>query len=262
MGIEFYDSRWSAEYESADNASRLASPFLILAAAAILFAAPWRDGRAKLAGLTLLAVCVAQDLLLGSNPRYALPLLPVLFLLAATSLPRLAGSTWAHRLGAVLGLAALILAAAWQRHILDWQWGKVEAAGVTIHQAIPRGALPARGPATLHLRIAPALAPSPAQLDVFGPGRQLLYSSRRDGARQRPLLTIPLPASVLEANQADRVFLELHSSGSYGETSYLLFPVIPQPWARPAQRDGSESLSPSTGLRRGALDWWAHPGTD
>jgi hypothetical protein len=34
MGIEFYDSRWSAEYETADIASRLASPFLILGAAA------------------------------------------------------------------------------------------------------------------------------------------------------------------------------------------------------------------------------------
>jgi hypothetical protein len=205
---------------------------------------------------------VAQDLLLGSNPRYALPLLPVLFLLAAASLPRLAGSTWAHPLGAVLCLAGLIVAAAWQRHILDWQWGKIESAGVTIHQAIPRGALPARGPATLHLRIAPALALSPAQLDVFGPGERLLYSSDRDGARRRPLLTIPLPASVLEANQADRIFLKLRSSGSYGETSYLLFPVIPQPWARPALRDGTDSISPTTGIRRGALDWWAHPGAD
>src|SRR5262249_21144404 len=195
--------------------------------------------------------------------RYALPLLPVLFLLAAAALPRLGrGATWAHRLGAVLCLAGLIGAAAWQPHLLGWQWGKIESAGVTSHQAIPKGGLPAGGPATLHVRIAPALASSSAQLDVIGPGQRLLYSSDRDASRQRPLLTIPLPAEVLDANQTDRIFLALRTRGSYSETSYLLFPVIPQPWGRPALREKSESISPATGIRRGALDWWAHPGAD
>jgi hypothetical protein len=61
-------------------------------------------------------------------------------------------------------------------------------------------------------------------------------------------------------NSREPIELELTSFGSYGETQYLLFPVIPPPWRRIAVREGSPDLSPSTGIRRGSLDWWAHPG--
>lgn len=262
LGIEFYDSRWSVPYASATTASRILSPFLILGAVTILLASPWRPaGRAKLAGITLLLLLVAQNLLLGSNPRYALPLIPLLFLFATVGSQTLRGSGGLRALALGVCLAGLLLAARWQRQILDWQWGKIEATGVTIIQPIPKGALPASGPATLHLRVAPALAAAPAGLDVFGPGGRLLYSSGNDAARQRPLITIPLPAWILSENRDAPVELRLVSHGGYGATSFLLFPVIPRMWSAPAERRGSGDLSPTTGIHSGSIDWWSHPGS-
>ena len=71
-----------------------------------------------------------------------------------------------------------------------------------------------------------------------------------------------LPQALLDANRAGPVSLELHSTGSYDPTHYLLFPVIPPPWGRTARREGSPELSPASGVARGALDWWAHAGGD
>ena len=260
LGIEFYDFRWSELYAQAATISRWLSPFLILAAMAILAAAPWREGRGKLCGFVLLLILVGQDLVLGSNPRYALPFLPLLFVFALAAAGPFFGARQGRVVVAFILFAALILAAWWQRQVLDWQWGKIESAGVTLLQEIPKGTLPVHEPATLHVRIASPLATAPAGLEVFVPPKKLLYSSDERG-REKPVLTIPLPGWLLEANRSGPVTLSLRSTGSYGETSYLLFPVIPPPWARPTYRDGSRELSPTTGVRRGSLDWWVHPGS-
>jgi hypothetical protein len=262
LGVEFYDSRWSADYSRAATVSRLLSPFLILAALAVLLAAPWREGRGKLSGVVLLLLLVVEDLALGSNPRYVLPFLPLLFLFAAASIGPLSGRRPVRGIFAAICLAALIVAAAWQRQVLDWQWGKIETRGVTLHQEIPKGELPPREPATFHLRIASPLPAAPARFEVLGSGGRVLYSGGDEKSRRNPFLTFPLPAWLLEANREGAVDLVLRSSGSYGETSYLLFPVIPPPWSRLAYRERSDDLSPSTGVRRGSLDWWAHPGAD
>ncbi|HMF08342.1 MAG TPA: hypothetical protein VKJ00_04350 [Thermoanaerobaculia bacterium] len=262
LGIEFYDFRWFDPYALAANISRWISPFFILAAMAILAAAPWREGRGKLCGVLLLLIFIGQDLVLGSNPRYALPLLPLLFVFALAAAGPFFGARRGRGVIALVFFAGLIVAAWWQRQILDWQWGKIESADVTLLQEIPKGSLPTSEPATLHVRIASAHAAAPAGLEVFVPPKKVLYSIGKETARGNPVLTIPLPAWLLEANRSGPVTLSLRSTGSYGETSFLLFPVIPPPWARPTYRDGSRELSPSTGIRRGALDWWAHPGSD
>jgi hypothetical protein len=99
-------------------------------------------------------------------------------------------------------------------------------------------------------------------MGIFGPGASLLYTSRTDHARQRPFVTVPLPDWLLEANRQGPVDLLLVSTGGYGPTDYLLFPVIPPPWGKGARREGSAALSPTTGIFTGALDWWAHAGPE
>jgi hypothetical protein len=261
FGTEFYDARWSEPYRRFSTASRLVSPFLLLAAATALLLAPWRreERPAGAMGCLLLALIVGQSLLLGSNPRFVLPFLPVLFLLAIAAGPSLLAGT-RRRLAAAAIFCFFIALLAVERHILDWQWGQIEAPGVKLGQRISRGSLPATGPATLHLRIAAALQTSSAGLEIFGPGARLLYTSREDPARQRPFVTVPLPDWLLEANRRGPVELALVSIGDYGGNDYLLFPVIPPPWGERARREGSAALSPATGIFAGALDWWAHAG--
>jgi hypothetical protein len=262
FGLEYYDARWSEPYRRLWTASRLVSPFLILAAALLLLA-PWRrDERpARAMGWLLLALIVGQSLLLGSNPRYVLPFLPVLFLLAiaAAGPSLLAGTGRKLAAIAVFGFCIVLLAGA--RYVLDWQWGQVESSGIRLVQPIPTGALPSRRPATLHVRIASPLMPPAAHFEILGPGSRRIYSSLEDPTRQRPYVTIPLPDWLLEANRAGPTDLTFVSLDGYGPHSYLLFPVIPPPWSTPARRDGSPALSPATGISAGSLDWWAHAGS-
>jgi hypothetical protein len=260
LGIEYYDSRWSPTYWAAATASRLLSPFLILAAIAILLVAPMRAAEpAKLTGLLLLALLVGQDVVLGSNPRYALPFLPVLFLFAIGGAQRLVGEERGRRVALALVFGGLLLLAAWQRHVLDWQWGRVERAGVTLAQKIPRRGLPSRAPATLHIRIAAPDPTSGAHWILSASGRTIASSEKSD--RKLPAVAIEIPAWLIEENRAGPIELSILSTGSYGETSYLLFPVVPVPWAHPARRDASAGLSPATAVGWGGLDWWAHQGS-
>jgi len=71
---------------------------------------------------------------------------------------------------------------------------------------------------------------------------------------------VEIPVWLIQENRLRPIEISLLSTGSYGDTSYLLFPVIPPPWAARARREGSAMLSPATGIHSGSLDWWAHPG--
>jgi len=262
LGTEFYDARWSPAYQRATMLSRISAPFLILAAAAFLLCVPFRgpEAGARFAGPLLLLALFVQDLLLGPNPRYVLPVLPALLFLGAAALAHWKDQPPARRLAAPLLFAGSIVFLAVEPAALDWQWGQIESSGVRLVQPIPKGALPSRGPATLHVRIASPLIPPAAHFEIFGPGSRRLYSSLEDPARQRPYVTIPLPDWLLESNRAGPADLSFVSLGGYGPHSYLLFPVIPPPWSTPARREGSPALSPATGISAGSLDWWAHQG--
>ena len=263
FGTEYSDARWSPAYARASSLSRIAAPFLILAAAALLLCFPFRgpEAGANLTGALLLLALLAQDLVLGPNPRYVLPALPALILFGVAALAPWTGAPRARRLASTVLFAALIGVLAIARPALDWQWGMIEGSGVRLVQSIARGALPRTAPATLHVRIASPVVPASPQLEIFGPGSRRLYASREDTARGRPYVTIPLPDWLLEANRAGPVEISLLSGEGYGADSYLLFPVIPPPWSEPARREGSRALSPATGIVSGALDWWAHAGT-
>ena len=263
LGTEFYDARWSPIYQRAATLSRIAAPFLILAAAALLLCVPFRgsEASARFAGPLLLLALLVQNLVLGPNPRYVLPALPAFLLLGAAALAQWKDQPRARRLAAPLLFAASIVFFAVEPSALDWQWGQIESSGVRLIQPIPKGALPSNGPATLHVRIACPLMPPAAHFEILGPGSRRLYSSVEDPARQRPYVTIPLPDWLLEANRAGSTELTFVSLGGYGPHSYLLFPVIPPPWRTPARRQGSAALSPTTGISTGSLDWWAHAGS-
>jgi hypothetical protein len=256
LGIEYYDFRWSPRYAAAAIGSRVLSPFLILAAIAVLLLSPRRNPP-KVAGLLLVFLLVGQNLLLGSNPRYVVPFFPAIFLFAIAGAGGFRGAARASAIFAAL-FAGLVFLAFWRREALDWQWGRIERAGVTLRQTIPRAALPSRVPAVLHLRIAPANPNSDVRLTVSA-GRTILFSS--PGGSRQPEISFALPPQIVDENRRGPVELAVTSSGSFGEESYILFPVIPPPWVASARRDGSGELSPSTGIRSGALDWWAHAGT-
>jgi hypothetical protein len=261
LGTEFYDARWSPGYARLTTASRIAAPLLILAALAALLAAPLRAAPiAKALGLLLFALLVAQSLVLGALPRLALPLLPAIVLFGIVAFARTEGPR--RRIAAAALFVLLVAGVAWQRQVLDWEWGVLDTAGARIIQTIPRGALPNRAPATLHIRIAPPLLPSEAGLDVLGPGGRRLYSSGGDFGRGSPAVGMDLPAELLEANRSAPIMLEIVAGGTYDPTHYLLFPVIPRPWGAAAEHQGSLELSPASAIHSGSLDWWAHAGAD
>jgi hypothetical protein len=232
---------------------------------ASLFAVSFR-GRAHLAkilGLSLFALLVAQSLVLGALPRLALPFLPALLLYGVAAMPGL--HTRRRRLAFDAAFVLLVVFVAWQRQVLDWEWGRVEAAGVRLRLVIPRGRLPAplpeHGPATLHVRIAPLVLPTGAGLEVRSETGELLFStSQSDYDPADAFLSVLLPESILGANRQRDVTLTLVSVGAYDAAHFLLFPVIPPPWSAESSRAGSPSLSPETGIASGALDWWAHSG--
>jgi hypothetical protein len=274
LGTDYYDARWSSAYAAATRISRLLAPLLALGAAAVLLVVS-RHGRARLAkllGLTLLALLVAQSLVLGALPRLALPFLPALLLYGVAGLSALRGAPHAdgtrsgrRLIAAGAAFALLVAFVAWQRQVLDWEWGRIEAAGVRLRLVIPRGKLPVplpeRGPATLHVRIAPLVLPTGAGLEVRSETDELLFSSSQsDYDPADAFLSIAIPESILGANRQRDVTLTLVSTGAYDGAHFLLFPVIPPPWSAESARVGSPSLSPETGIDRGALDWWAHPG--
>jgi hypothetical protein len=259
-GTEFYDGRWSPGYAKIDDLSRRLSPLFVMAAIALILAARFETRTEKLAAVLLWVLLVAHNLAFGSHPRYILPLLPALFLLAAAG----AGTIAVGRARSLVFVGLLAGQIALVRSfpaLVDAEWGIVERAGVRITQEIPEGALPEEGPANLHVRIASPVLPTDAGLEVFGPGAIRLYASAEDPHRERPAITIPLPDAVLEANRRGPIAIDLVSTGRYDPVHFLVFPVIPRPWASPARRADSSELSPGTGISSGSLDWWAHAGT-
>ncbi len=258
LGTDFYDVRWDASYAKLSRLSRRLTPILMLFAAAILIARPGADGSAKTLGLLLLVLLMMQSVVLGALPRYALPLLPLVLLFACAS----AAPSWSLARSLAMGFVflALLLVARAHPYLLDEEWGLLERAGLSIAQPIPRGALPPKAPATLHVRIGRPVLPSRADLEVLGPDGRRLYASAENATEDSAFVTIPLPAWLLEENQRGPVVLSVASSGGYDAHHYWLFPVIPPLWAPPARRAGSPELSPATGIASGSLDWWAHPG--
>jgi hypothetical protein len=257
LGLEFYDARWSAAYRAIDHAARLLVPWLVAAGLAGALAGS-RSRRFAIAGALLLAGLVAQSLVLGAIPRYAVPVVPGVLVVGAAALfrPRIErtpGRAFAAWL-LVAGLLAL------HPEILSWEWGQLEREGATLAQRIPRGALPRRAPATLHLRIGQPVA-SEARYVLSMDGRDLV-SGPDPRSWRRAVVAIPLDQPTLDASGSRDVTLAIRSVGAYGPHAYELFAVVPPPLGRGARREPDGPLSPGSDIASGGLDWWAHEGAD
>src|SRR2546427_229492 len=127
------------------------------------------DGGPGSLGLLLVLLLVLENVFLLSNPRFVLPFLPTLYFLAVMSATPLRLGNF--RTGLVAGTSFVLFVGlvATHRFVLDWEWGRIERAGVTIRQRIPVHSLPRKEPATLHVRIAAPLVPSAAHFEILGP---------------------------------------------------------------------------------------------
>jgi hypothetical protein len=259
VGVEFYDARWSRLYSWLTTLSRLLSPFLVLCGVALMLAAPWRaeDLGWRAAAILVVVLLIGQNLVLGPNPRFVLPLLPAVLVLGITSAFLTGWRTSSLAAGGAL-LALLLALALRIPGTVAWEWGMVEASGVSLRQRIPRGRLPKLG--TLHVRIAAPVVPTGAQLEIRGPEDELLYDSMRDHQRTQPDVRFRISPTLSLTNTREPIDLRFISRGSYDAFNYLLFPVVPPPWGPGMERAGSDVLSPGTGLRFGGLDWWTHEG--
>jgi hypothetical protein len=259
FGAEYYDARWSSFYRRLTEASRLAAPFLVLGAVSILLVLPFRETlRVWNWGAPLLLLSlIAQNLVFGSHPRYVLPFVPAVLLVAVVGASSLTARRGRVAVIVTLALALLVFE---NRGALAWEWGRLESAGIILRQRLPRASLPASGPATLHLRIATGNLPTEAGIEVLGENGRVLPSGRRTEGSQ--VLAVSLPPDLLEVNASRPVEIFIRSVGNYDPYHFMLFPIVPPPWSTPATREASQELSPSTGVRMGSLDWWAHPGTD
>lgn len=259
FGTEYYDARWSPAYRRLTGASRVMAPFLILGAIALLLTRPFDDSLRvwNLVAPLLLLSLLGQNLVFGSHPRYLLPFLPAVFLLALVGA---SSSTGRSRLVALLLAVPLALLLRVNRGALGWEWGRIESAGVVLRQRLPKASLPMSGPATLHIRIATGNLPTAAEIEVVAEDGRTLPSGRSVEGSQ--VLSVSLPAELLGENASRPVEISVRSVGGYDPYHFMLFPIVPPPWAAAARRDGSRELSPSTGVTTGSLDLWVHAGSD
>lgn len=260
FGQEYYDARWSPAYRGIDHLLRASAVLLVLAALATSLAL--RRGRenraANAAALLATPAFLLHNLAFAPIPRYLLPLLPFVLLLAARA--AFLGRSAAFFLRASAFFVAGLALVARYPEVSSWDWGQIEAAGVTLEQSIPLGGLPRPGDvATLHVRVSSPIPSGSAHFELRA-GEQIIYRSVEDPNRSRPYITANLPPEVLRRNVAAPIRLRLTSIGTYGPDSWLLFAINPPPWRTGARRVGSKELSPRSDVRFGGLDWWAHSG--
>jgi len=249
LGGDYYDARWSKTYRAFDELSRTARPILVLLSAAIVLCA-LRDRETRRwawLGASVIALLVAQSLLVGSLPRYGLPFLAPLLFFAVLCAGR-------RVILPALVFALFVVSISRFPGILDREWGKIERSGVVVTQTLPRGKIVAVP--LLHVRIGSLIGPTTAGLSVVDDRGRELFSSLRNAHPEQPEIAFLLPADLRERNRMESIELRFVGSGRFDETNFYVFPVIPRPWSPPATREGSDLLSPDTGIGSGGLDWW------
>ncbi|HWC65408.1 MAG TPA: hypothetical protein VG777_04935, partial [Thermoanaerobaculia bacterium] len=250
LGTDFYDASWSRAYGRVDEASKTARPFVVLLCVAWVLCA-LRLAETRMwgsLGAAIVAMLAAQSLLVGSLPRYGLPFLAPLLLLAVLSASK--------RFLAPLLVAGILAALVSLRPgVLDREWGKIEKGGVVVTQRIPRNGFD-RERRELHVRIGSLTGATTAELSITDESGRKLFDSRGNPHPESPVAVVPLPADLLERNRRGPVGLRFVAGPGFDETNFYVFPVIPRPWSAPARREGSAMLSPATGVAAGSLDWW------
>ena len=251
MGGEYYDARWSRKYRSIDEISRNVRPVVTLAAIGLLLAGLiLRDSRGvAAAGILLLLLLTAQNLAIGSLPRFGLPYLAPFWMLGLACASR-------RSLAPAAGIfVLLVFFVAGSPQILDREWGLIEKSGVVVHQTIPRRGLERSG-GTIHLRVGSLTGRTSAGLSIIDDRGRTLFRSRDNPRFDRPEIAVPIPADLRARNENGPVDLRVVAGAGFTPVDFYVFPVIPPPWSAPARREGSADLSPGTGVASGGLDWW------
>jgi hypothetical protein len=251
MGGDYYDARWSRAYRRMDEISRIGRPIATLAAISFIVAGlffRW-SRRAAGAGVLLIALLTAQNLVTGSLPRFGLPYLAALWMLGLACAGRRS-----------VGPAALVFVllgffVVHSPQILDREWGLIEKSGAVVRQTIPRGAL-ARGRDRIRVRIGSLIARTSAELSVLDDRGRVLFRSRENPHPERPEIVVPIPEDLRVRNLQAPIELAFVGGSGFTPVDFYVFPVIPPPWSAPARREGSRELSPGTGIESGSLDWW------
>jgi len=251
MGGEYYDARWSRTYLRLDEVSRSGRPIATLAAISLILAGLFsrRSRGAAAAGALLLLLLIAQNLAIGSLPRFGLPYLAPLWMLGLVC----AGKRTIAPAAVVFALLAFFVLRSPQ--ILDREWGQIEKSGVVVRQTIPRGAL-GKDRETVRVRVASLIARTSAELSVTDDRGRTLFRSRENPRPERPEIVVPIPPDLRARNRNEPIELRFVAGSGFTAVDFYVFPVIPPPWGAPASREGSGELSPETGIVRGSLDWW------
>jgi hypothetical protein len=251
MGGEYYDARWSRTYRRLDEVSRSGRPIATLAAISLLVAGLFsrRSRAAAAAGILLLLLLTAQNLAIGSLPRFGLPYLAPLWMLG------LACAGWRSLAPAAVVFALLGFFVLRSPQMLDREWGQIEKSGVVVRQTIPRGAL-GKDREMVRVRVASLIARTSAELSVTDDRGHTLFRSRENPRPERPEIVVPIPPDLRARNRKEPIELRFVAGSGFTDVDFYIFPVIPPPWGTPARREGSDELSPATGIARGSLDWW------
>ena len=251
LGGDYYDARWSRAYRRIDEISKIGRPIATLAAISLVVAGlffRW-SRRAAGAGILLLLLLTAQNLVTGSLPRFGLPYLAPLWMLGLAC----AGRRSVGPAALVFVLLGFFVVRAPQ--ILDREWGLIEKSGAVVRQTIPRGAL-ARTSVGIRVRIGSLIPRTSAELSVVDDRGRVLFRSRENPHPERPEITVPIPDDLRVRNLQEPIELGFVGGAGYTPVDFYVFPVIPPPWSAPARREGSRDLSPGTGIENGGLDWW------
>jgi hypothetical protein len=233
----------------------------ILGACAAVAAAIGGRGEWRWAPVLILGALLFQALAFGSDPRLALPLIPLLALSLAAALPSVRWSRWSAggaALTAVLFLAALRLVP----DSANSDFALVRGPGRVIEQVIPGARIPDADSVVFHARL---LEPEGLRIgwEVSANGR-VVATKTADGAPSRAFLTFALSRPELAEIRTTGLVVRIRTTaGASSPGGYVYYPIVPRVLDGSSRVDGDERLPSlwSSGIRGGIPIWW-HAGRD
>ncbi len=258
LSAEELPSRWnSAHYLAADRFARrwwwAIATILggLSVAAAIGGRGPW-----LCAPILVVMALIGQGLLFGTDPRLALPFLPLWALVLAAVLPTVRWGRFAIGGGA----ATVLLLFLFVRSVPDvaaFDFALVQGPGRRIEQALPSEAFCKSARATVHFRLLQE-PPFVLGLSVFANGRPAL---RRGTANPSPwpasfAVALGEPETAQALHEGLRLRIETEGAASSNE-AFVYYPVVPPLFCDRSSVDGQDRIpSGFGGETAGGLPVW------
>ena len=226
------------------------------AAIAVGGSGPWRFAPAF-----LVAAVVGQGILVGADPRLALPLVPLVWLTLLLAAPGFRASPPAAG-AALLVLAAGLGLLAETPDAASSDFGVIRGSPALSFSVGPGAFAGSAEVATLHVRLLEPLQAFARGVVVEGDGRPLARYGPDPSRPAPPYLTAPIAEPLLSRARLSGLRVDLRPEGG-DPGSFLYFPVVPPPWARPATIGGKRAFeSGYGGVTSGGIPFWVHPGAD